>query len=46
MIPCAELGADQALAIGSKDALPHIAALRHLVRNINRNDMGETRHPA
>jgi hypothetical protein len=29
---------NQALAIGTKDELPRIAPLRHVVRNINRND--------
>ncbi len=33
---------NQALAIGGEDELPRIASLRHVVRNINRNDTGQT----
>jgi len=39
------LQVNQALAIGSKDELPRIATLRHVVRNINRNDPSQTCHP-
>jgi hypothetical protein len=32
--------AEQAFASGGKDALPGIATLRHVVRNIHYNDTG------
>src|SRR5579859_8085847 len=39
-----ELQVNEPLAIRSKDELPRIAPLRHVVRNINCNDTGQTRH--